>query len=87
MSQTHDVLSRLAVAIHCPEGENLVAKIGPFKTSVQATERTYFMPNLMMVVCKIRLSRRSTNSEYCVVGSYRNQRTIGTPVNGCQVGL
>lgn len=37
MSHTHDVLSKLAVAIHCPEGENLVAKIGPFKVSLQPT--------------------------------------------------
>ena len=37
MSHTHDVLSKLAVAIHCPEGENLAAKIGPFWASVQPT--------------------------------------------------
>lgn len=42
MSHTHDVLSKLAVAIHCPEGENLAAKMGPFQASVQPTVNTWF---------------------------------------------
>lgn len=67
MSHTHDVLSKLAVAIHCPEGENLAAKMGPFKMSVQPTVKTWLSSNLMVVIFEIRFTGRSADSEYCVV--------------------